>query len=131
MRRFLILVIATAVAASTSSCLIKRATENMEEAMEDATKTDGDDACEDVMYDLISAADSCAEEGVLEDGESAMTAAEEYCDQCVYIGMKVEYTDVYDCQESISQATCAEKEAAFQDISTINDCFWMTETLGC
>ncbi|MCP4677777.1 MAG: hypothetical protein GY854_20115 [Deltaproteobacteria bacterium] len=131
MKRILFWVIAVAIAFSMSSCLIKQATEDMEEAMEDATKTDGDEACEDVMTDIINEADSCVEGGVLEEGKSAMTAAAEYCDQCTYIGRKVEYDDVFDCQDSIGQATCVEQEAAYQGTQVINDCEWMNETLGC
>lgn len=131
MKRYLFVVIAVAVAVSTSGCLIKRATENMEEAMEEATKTDGDQACEDVMYDLVTEVEGCGDGGVLEEGQSAMTAAEEYCEQCTYIGRRVEYDEVLDCQDFIWQATCPEQKAAYQDISYISDCQWMIDTLGC
>ncbi len=127
-----ILVIILGVIFSVSACRIRKAKNELEDAMEDAFKTEGADACEDILDEVYSALDSCSEEGVLTDGQTSYDAALTWCENnCTRLSTKIDDDEFYNCSSAVYALDCDTLGGMLTLDSNPSACNWLEGDLGC
>lgn len=128
----IVLFILLGLVVSLSGCRIKKAVDELENDMDDAYKTDGDEACEQVLEDLYSRLDGCTEQGALQEGQTAYDAAFEWCSGCDDLDEKVEPSDVSGCQSAIGSLECDALDGVLDLGSALPaECNWLPGDLDC
>ena len=117
---------------SVSGCLLKKATDDLEDAWDDAMKRDGQESCEDILEDVYETLDNCSEEGVLEEGQTAMSAAQQWCaDNCNDLSDDVDYDKYSSCSQAIWDLECGDATSFIDLYVFISECSWLSSTLDC
>jgi hypothetical protein len=129
--KFVVITVLSA-AVVVPACRLKEATNDLQDAIDDATKEDGVDACEQVMENVYSSLDSCTEGGALEEGQSAAAAASQWCGNCSDLEEKIDWADVSNCDSAIYSLEC-DALADFVDMgsSVPSACGWLDGDLSC
>lgn len=114
------------------ACRLKEATNDLKDAVNDATKEDGVDACEQVMENVYSSLDGCTEGGVLQEGQSASDAASQWCGNCSDLGEKIDWADVSNCDSAVYSLEC-DALGDFVDMGSLvpSACSWLDNDLSC
>jgi hypothetical protein len=118
----------------TSGCLIKKATDDLNDAIDDASKKDGPTACHDAMYDVYSDlldSNDCPNAPPVPEGETADSLATAWCeDNCSDLSEKVELTDVTNCASALYSLEC-DALVEFVAGTFPTSCTWLSSDLGC
>lgn len=118
-----------------SGCRLKNAADDLSDALEDATKTEGPEACYDIMeavYQELDGLADCADAPVIGEGETAESLGMAWCDSnCSDLSEKVEYTDAANCSQALYSLECDDLKEFVDGIGFPDSCNWLDNDLGC
>ena len=128
MKKHVPLIFAAVSGVLLAGCIL----DDINAALDEALKEDGDAACGNILEAMISKIESCSEESTLEDGETRESKAAEWCQEnCDDINGDVELDDYANCGKGISDLGCEDIEGKTDQVKSVSGCGWLTSVLEC
>lgn len=134
MRHFIYAIVSAALF-TTAGCGLDDAAESLADDLNDLTKTEGPEACYDLLesiYSDLNSLEGCSDTPVIGEGETAESLAQAWCDEnCSDLSSKIEYSDESNCTGAIYSLECEDLKAFVEGTALPSECDWMESDLGC
>ena len=111
-----------------TGCLI----DDLADAIDDALGEDGGKTCGDALRAMISQIENCTEGGYLQEGETAESKGEQWCNSnCGNLEEDVQLDEYANCAAKIAELDCEAIDGNPEQVKTVENCGWLVDDLGC